>query len=98
MASRRKYELSASAIRKHARSVLRFRKRICANCGYDEYVEACHLKPLKHFEQHALLSEINDPANLVFLCPNCHKNLDNGVMQVNLAWTNVYDEDDFEDL
>ena len=53
------------------------RPNICVNCGYDDYIEICHIKPVKDFKKCNLV-EINHPDNIVALCPNCHKQFDNG--------------------
>jgi 5-methylcytosine-specific restriction endonuclease McrA len=98
MRDRRKNEVSVGEIRRHARLVLRFRARKCANCSYDSYVEVCHVKPIAQFDAEATLSEINDPKNLVLLCPNCHKQLDSGHLVFQEEWTNLYDDyEDFEE-
>ena len=90
---KRKAEVSPQEIRRHARQVLRFRKRVCANCGFDQYVETCHVKAVSSFGEDSTIAEINCPENLVFLCPNCHKLLDNGHLVFEFNWT----IDDFED-
>jgi hypothetical protein len=51
--------------------------RICANCGYDKYVEVAHLKGLASFPHTALVKEVNKLDNLRYLCPNCHWEHDN---------------------
>lgn len=96
LAFRKKSEVTASQLRKHAREILRYRKRVCANCNYSEHVEACHVKSVSSFSAETLLLEINDPSNLVFLCPNCHKQLDGGHLRFEPRWTNNYSEDEEE--
>lgn len=66
-------------IRDHARSVTKDREQKCQKCGYDKYVECCHIKAIKEFDKKTKLSEVNHPNNLVLLCPNCHKEMDLGL-------------------
>ena len=72
------YEL----IRQHAHRMMRYygKPQQCAICGYDRHVEVCHIKSIADFSDNALLSEINSKANLVYLCPNHHWELDNGFL------------------
>ena len=49
-------------------------------CGYEKHVEACHIKPVKEFGMDALLSEVNSAENIAPLCPNCHWELDSGLL------------------
>ena len=55
----------------------------CQKCSYKKYVEICHIKPIKDFENSALLTEVNSRSNLAFLCPNCHWELDNELSNPN---------------
>lgn len=52
----------------------------CAYCKYDTYVELCHIIPISNFSDESKMSEINSLNNLVYLCPNHHKELDLGLM------------------
>lgn len=52
----------------------------CAFCGYSKHVEACHIKPISQFSSESTMSEINDPSNIVLLCPNCHWEFDHGLL------------------
>lgn len=52
----------------------------CKICGFDCYVEVCHIHPLSSFPLTATLAEVNSPNNLVYLCPNHHKMLDLGLL------------------
>lgn len=67
-------------IRQHARRVCREETYCCDKCGYEKHVEICHIKPIRDFSLDSLVSEINDRSNLVKLCPNCHWELDNGLL------------------
>jgi hypothetical protein len=69
-------------IRREARQLmndLEIEKK-CSICGYDFYVELCHIKPIASFDLQTKIGEINDPTNLVYLCPNHHKELDAGIV------------------
>ena len=68
-----------SYIRKHAREQTKDRKQICIKCGYDKHVEACHIKGVGEFPKETKIKEVNDPKNLVLLCPNCHWEFDKGL-------------------
>ena len=48
----------------------------CVLCGFDEYVEVCHIKPICNFPLDTKVSEVNRLDNLVYLCPNHHILLD----------------------
>lgn len=54
----------------------------CSNCGYDKHVEVCHIKSISSFNNESKISEINDISNLILLCPNCHWELDNGILKL----------------
>lgn len=49
----------------------------CIKCGYDKHIEVAHIKPISEFKKTDTLSIINDPKNLLPLCPNCHWEFDN---------------------
>ena len=69
-------------IRYHARYAFEAIITKCQKCGYDKHVEMCHIKPIKDFLETATISEINDPTNIVGLCPNCHWEFDHGILSV----------------
>jgi len=48
----------------------------CSHCGYDKHVEIAHIKPIKDFDLTTKISVINDPNNIIPLCPNCHWEFD----------------------
>lgn len=74
----RHHKSSAFAlVRSRARKEMSKLPQICMKCGYDEHVEVCHIKPISQFSEDTLLSVINDRANLLLLCPNCHWEHDN---------------------
>ena len=71
-----------SQIRQHARSVMKNEEKKCKCCGYSKHVEVCHIKEIKLFDNATLLKEINDRKNLVFLCSNCHWELDHKMLML----------------
>jgi len=71
-------------IRGHAHRVVKRAnlEKVCRECGYSKYVELAHIKPISSFSPESYLREINAISNLVYLCPNHHWELDNGVLQI----------------
>lgn len=69
-------------IRQHARKLLieSGREQKCQNCDYSTYVETCHVKAIADHDDSIIVKEINDLSNLIFLCRNCHWELDHGVL------------------
>lgn len=65
-----------SPIRDHARKVTGNRLQKCIICGYDRHIETCHIKEIKEFSPDTKIGIVNDPSNLVLLCPNHHWELD----------------------
>jgi hypothetical protein len=68
-------------IRGHAHRVVKRSnmEKVCGTCGYSKYVELAHRKPIHSFSSESRLKEINALSNLIYLCPNHHWELDNGV-------------------
>ena len=66
------WQSARSAIRKHAERIMKASDLIpeCKVCKYSTHVEICHIKPVSDFKDEALIKEINDINNLVYLCPN----------------------------
>lgn len=54
----------------------------CINCGYNKHYNVCHIKPIHLYPKPTLVSEINSISNLICLCPNCHWELDNGLLKM----------------
>ncbi len=79
-----KGEVHRTAITKHARSVFEclVNHNECQMCGYSLHIQICHIKPVSDFDDDTKLSEINDPINLIGLCPNHHWELDNGLLKL----------------
>lgn len=67
-------------VRKHARMVMENdpRPKKCESCGWSYHADVCHIRPVSEFSDSTLLKEINDPSNLIYLCPNCHWLFDKG--------------------
>lgn len=57
-------------------------EKVCKVCGYDTYAELCHIKDISKFPDEATMAEVNSPENLVYLCPNHHKELHLGVLEL----------------
>ncbi len=55
----------------------------CQICGYSKHVELAHVKPLAKFDDEALITEVNDEENVRGLCPNCHWELDKGLIDAS---------------
>lgn len=74
---RKKYGQSAAfaVVRSRAKTVMKHIKS-CQKCGYDKHVEVCHIKPIASYDIKTPIDIINDPANLIVLCPNCHWEFD----------------------
>lgn len=56
--------------------------RVCAYCGYDKFVDVCHVKPVSDFPDGTLIIDVNNINNLIPLCPNHHREFDNGLITV----------------
>lgn len=71
-------------IRYHAREVMHNAKvpPSCKVCGYTFYTEVCHKKSISLFLDTDKISDVNALSNLVYLCPNHHKEFDRGLIVV----------------
>ena len=72
-----------TSIRSRARYSCKNRIQECNNCGWDKHVQCCHIKPIKSFTRDTLVSVVNEPSNLILLCPNCHWLLDNNQLNIS---------------
>jgi hypothetical protein len=63
-------------VRSRARVVTKDWPKVCTHCGYSKHVEVCHIKAVSEYPLDTKLSVINDPSNLILLCPNCHWEFD----------------------
>jgi predicted restriction endonuclease len=55
----------------------------CAVCGYGKFIEICHIRPIQDFPEDTPISVVNDLRNLIALCPNCHWELDHGLLTLD---------------
>ena len=70
-------------VRSRARAIMKkSRKYECTNCGYDRHCEVAHIKSVSEFTEDTMLSVVNDLSNLIYLCPNCHWEFDNGLLEL----------------
>lgn len=78
-------------LRRHAQYVFEKStdKKVCFVCGYDKFVEVCHIKPVSGFPMDSKVKEINSSENLVGLCPNHHKEFDKGLINLRRAVRSV---------
>ena len=58
------------------------RKHPCQMCGYKLVVELSHIRPVRSFPLTATLSEVNDPSNILVLCPNHHWEFDHELLRL----------------
>ena len=54
----------------------------CPICGYTNHVEIAHIKAVSDFSNDTIITEINNPSNLIGLCPNHHWEFDNGMLDI----------------
>ena len=73
-----------SYIRYYARVIAKeLEWECCKYCGYDRHFEVAHIKPISSYSPDTTLGVINDPSNLIPLCPNCHYECDNGLRDIS---------------
>lgn len=79
-----KDKLRSYSIRRLARTFMKEQdiEKKCKICGFDHYVEVCHIKPISKFSKEQMVSEVNNLNNLVYLCPNHHILLDKGLLSL----------------
>jgi len=78
-----KREAGRVVIGRHAVRVMASRPKTCVICGYDRFVDVAHIKAVAAFSPQAKLAEINAPENLVYLCPNHHREFDRGYLKLS---------------
>ena len=80
--SAKNYTSARSQIGRHARKIydMSNKTKECVYCGYDKYVEICHIKDVCSFEDHICIGQINDISNLICLCRNHHWEFDNDLL------------------
>lgn len=73
-----------SRVRDLSRQVLEYFgiQKECFICKFDLYVEVCHIKPISSFNDNTLIGIVNGLDNLVYLCTNHHKMMDNGFFEI----------------
>ena len=74
-ASKNRYQ----GVRNHAHLIVKInnlKTNKCLFCSYSNHLDLCHIKDIGSFKDDTKLKIINDPSNLVFLCPNHHWDLD----------------------
>lgn len=77
------WQTARSRIRQHASDTFHsLGNGVCKNCEYEKYVEVCHIKSVSSFPDETSILEINNPENLVGLCPNCHWEFDHGLLNL----------------
>lgn len=54
----------------------------CPICGYNKHIEIAHIKAVADFDDNSTIAEINNPNNLIGLCPNHHWEYDNGILDI----------------
>ena len=70
-------------VRTRARRLMKLNfKYECNLCGYDKHCEVAHVNPISSFPLDTLISQVNSLDNLMYLCPNCHWELDNGCLNL----------------
>lgn len=57
------------------------RPKECEECSYKLNYHVCHIRPIYTFPGNTPVSTINDLSNLIALCPNCHWEMDNGLLR-----------------
>lgn len=50
-------------------------------CGYSNYFEIHHIKPIEEFKLTTKIVEVNSLNNLIALCPNHHWEADNDILK-----------------
>ena len=51
-----------------------------------QHYEVCHIKGISDHGLDTTIGEINDIHNLIALCPNCHWEMDNGLLECKEEW------------
>jgi hypothetical protein len=83
---------SYAFIRTRARKIaLRLGMNACIVCGYKLHIEIAHVKPIRSFSLDTLVSEINDPLNILPFCPTHHWEFDNDYIKVNIISIGKYE-------
>jgi len=72
-----------NSVRVWAKKLMKYRKlkKKCI-CGYDKHVECCHKKPISEYSLDTPMKVVNSRENLIYLCPNCHWEFDNKLLEL----------------
>lgn len=83
---KQQWQSARSSIQKDARiKYLNSNKQlICFICGYNKHVDIAHIKSVSKFPNETLISTINDPSNLLALCPNHHWEYDHKLINIKI--------------
>lgn len=78
------WQSARTCIRRHAAYVYKNNGGgcVCNKCGYDKHIEICHIKSVSSFVDESLIQDINSISNLIGLCPNCHWEFDNNLLDL----------------
>ncbi len=78
------WQSARTTIRRHAVKTfdLSTKPKCCYVCGYSKHYEVCHIKSVSSFSDETKIEEINSIDNLLALCPNCHWEFDNGLLEI----------------
>jgi len=60
-----------------------YKEKRCLLCGYTKSVDVCHIKAVESFSDNSFISEVNSSSNLIYLCPNHHRELDRGFIEAD---------------
>jgi predicted restriction endonuclease len=52
----------------------------CQICGYSKTFQVCHLRDISSYPLTTLVKVVNDPGNIIVLCPNHHWELDHEML------------------
>ena len=58
------------------------RNPLCQNCGYNKHIEICHIHPISSFPKETKMTVVNSRENILCLCPNCHWEFDNNLLDL----------------
>lgn len=80
------YHSARCTITKYANRIMNLLniEKKCKVCNYNKHVEVCHLKAVSDFNDESTLFDMNQENNLIYLCPNCHWEYDNNLLNLNL--------------
>ena len=84
--TRRKGDIQHQDIRFYARKAyleLVNKNPVCERCGYSKMSpDIAHVKPISEYSDDTTVIEMNELANMIALCKNCHWEFDRGMVPV----------------